>query len=120
MFDFDEFAKKFKLIIKDDLYTNYDRKYSKKIQKEIIFKEVEGVLLGKSLSHTVAMISLNDYLEIRKNEKLSEKELKFIYKIGEQYLKFIEKSNEYIDKNVVAQKIFESDNLKEKYDKSKI
>lgn len=115
VFDFDDFNSKFREIVKDDLYTKYFYNYNE-IPMEIIFKEIEGVLLGKHLESNSGIIPYEDYKLIRKNEQLSEKQLKFIYKICKQYINYINESDVYIDKNLVAQKICEEINLKEIYD----
>lgn len=80
---------------------------------EVVFKEIEGVVLG--LKSNDKIISFDEYYQERK-DVFNEKQLKIIYEIANSYLDYILKSNEYIDKNIIANILLNDFSLKEKYD----
>ena len=83
------------------------------ISLEILFKEIEGVVLG--LNSTNPIISFEDYKTERKSI-FDEKSLVLIYDIAKEYLEFISKSDKFADKNLIAVSLIKDNSLKEYYD----
>ena len=83
------------------------------ISLEILFKEIEGVVLG--INSTNPVISFEDYKTERK-DVFDETSLKILYDIARRYFEFISNSNKYVDKNLIAISLLKDNSLKEYYD----
>lgn len=95
-----------------------------RLSVEVIYKELQGVVLGMAKSDTnsnnnfvSSIIDLQDYKQIRAND-FDVKQLELIYKISKKYLDEL-LSGEHkkeLDKNLIAFNITQNQSLKEVYD----
>ena len=106
----------FSTLFESDEMLSFDLKNKFKdtqISLEILFKEIEGVVLG--LNSINPIISFEDYKAERK-DIFDEKSLRILYDIAKKYFEFISKSNMYVDKNLIAVSLIKDNSLKEYYD----
>ncbi len=92
---------------------NFKKGEDNGISSEVVFKEIEGIILG--LATPKDIISFQEYKKERENS-FDDKSLHYIHRYAEIYYNFIKNSNDYIDRNIVAQRIIDDKSLENIYD----
>lgn len=95
-------------------YDIKDRLKKTNLNKELIFNEVEGLIFGIYEKNS-DMISKEKYSSIRQGQ-LNVNEIKLIYDIALSYREIIKKNNEFVDKNIIANIVENSEELRQVYD----
>jgi hypothetical protein len=85
------------------------------ISVEILFKEIEGIILG--LAKDSEIITFSEYEEERK-DCFDKKTLLLIYSVAQKYLEFISASNKFTDKNLIALSVIRDKSLENIYDQA--
>lgn len=95
------------------LSTKLSGKFSKvsNLSIEVLYKEIYGMIFGCSDQNDYSLISLNEYIERRK-DSFSPSVCEVIYSIALDYEKFCA-SNNALDNNFISRKLIE--NAKEEY-----